>query len=369
MITLKVLPSNAFHKIILDSRLYFQVDFNQVDFKEEIIATMNHIEHTSNIEVQKLGVWCRKHKIRLTMLGALNQLPLMSTFADSAILRDDPARLDNIYDEEGMSEYAWYKRLKFAPSHKWASCCPSSMQHFGLPIELSVVNLCREKAMGKDPGYHIEDTTYWPPLLAKVANEISDEELVATFKDQTICIREEAFEKYQSLVDDKTIKKDLIMCEVKYVAHCDGAKLLNMFEQAIQKKNFSLPVCCGFPDRSLKNHLIDVCGQDYMSVQIMASLFDNWMWVCYGGSASLFVHFGVKLVSLSEAYNLPKIIRKFSEARFGELGKFFPEFDLLIYNLGEGGETPKKEEPNVCPNMDELIYEFSKLPVPYVIER
>jgi hypothetical protein len=329
MIKFKVLKENDFEKRKIFGHDHICYEFNKTtNYKRSIIATMHQIENGTNLEVLKFALWCRKNQTKLIMYGLINQLPLFSIFADSAILQNNENWASDLYPKPdnldgSTTNYRRYEVFK----------------HFNESIDL---DHCNEKV--------------WPQWLWTALDEASDDEVVANFTYPTIYIRQNAVDTYNKLVADNIIQKNLVMCEAK-VDHCTGPTLLSVFQNATKKANFDLPICC---DLGFRRRLAELCGQDYMSTQLLASAFSNWIWICYGGASNIFPFFPIKLVAISDVHCKYDLIRKLFQARFGEIGKVLPEFEGLIFCFpGEVDGPSRTDGHRPLPNLQKLTKDLS----------
>jgi hypothetical protein len=313
-----------FQRIDLIGVNHFYYEFNKDSKSGEVLLFLNLHEHYNNLELFKVSLFCRRHNLRLVAYGHLNELPLFSTFADAAIMysRDD----HEIYD--GISRYVYDHGLV-------GGIFNESLSH--------AVRQCW--SLGRVAGKK-------PLLLEIIEKEISDDEVVKEFAFTKICIRKQAYAKYQILKSIGLIKSDTIVCEVKNAHDCGGPHLLNTLREA--SKDFELNIEL---DIEFNKKMFGLCGQDYMSVQVLASFLDNWMWILYGGSCNIFPFFPVKILSMADQTILPELTRKMSIERFGEIGKIFPEFETLVYCLP--GEGAKDSAGNDLPDIRQSIKDFS----------
>lgn len=331
MLRFKVLEGSDFEKKNYFGRNHYCYRINHVPRSRSIIATMCQVENVTNLEILKFALWCRKNDTKLTMYGFLNQLPLFSVFADEVILQDSPQWATDLYAQNPNSVTTYYTHRIFSNFNG---------------IELD----------------HPAEEDKWPDFLTIADKEISDDEVAEQFKYPLIHIRQNAIDAYDKLSAGGIIKKNLIMCEVK-TDHCGGNHLLSIFDNAT--KNYPLPISYDLP---LKLKLSSAAGQDYMSVQLLASALSNWMWICYGGSSSIFPFFPVKILSLSDAYCRHKTIRKLFNARFPQFSDIFPEFETLIFCFpGEKDGPSRKDGHKPLPNLQKLTKDFSDMIVGHEI--
>jgi hypothetical protein len=328
----KLLDENLFRKELIFGVEHYLIDLNQKKYKNYVFVSMHAIENTNNIEVLKFALWCRKNDIKITIYGLLNQLPLFSIFADSLILQSKNNWSSDIYPNE-IGEYCG---THYSQENLFES--------IGQKIKFDqVMNLSRT----------IDD---WPMLLSVAERTISDDEVVDNFAFPDIYIRKEAYDKYEKIKSEGLIQKNLIMCEVKLTGGCGGDHLLSIFKE--KTKDFPLPICFDLDFRKL---LCQKSDQDYMSVQLLCSIQDNWMWITYGGSSNIFPFFPIKILSISDAYCQYDLTRKLFLKRYGEeLGSILPDFDTLIYCLPDEKDGPLRTDGHKpLPNLRDLSLRLS----------
>lgn len=339
------------------SKKHYFYDFSpHKKFDQSIVASMHQWENYNNVEVLKLGLWCKKHNIKLTMYGFFNQLPLFGIFADAVILQDAESWSNALYnatEEEGFGSCYITDQVSF-----------EKIRYYQKMFSNGVFDLSRDIVFNEQHpllrDHFIEnDFKTWPLLLSLSEKEISDEEVVEAYANPVIHIRRSAKEKYDQMVCEGFIKPDILMCEVKTGYYCGGEHLLSCFKKATE--GYPIEICM---DIDFKKLLASRCGQDYMAVQMLCSAFSNWMWACYGGSSNIFPFFPIKLASVSDAYCRYALIRKLFRARLGELGEIFPETNTLVYCLpGEKDGPSRTDGQPPLPNLQKMVMELSNMKI------
>lgn len=317
-----------FQRIDLIGVNHFYYDFNKEKRSREVFLFLNLHEHFNNLELFKVALFCKRNDVKLIAYGHLNEFPLFGTFADAAILysRDD----HNIY--EGVTNYLYDHGLvggifNESLSHRVRQCWSLGRTNESRPLLLDIIE-----------------------------KEVSDEDVVKEFSFPKIFVRKQAYEKYNILKNIGLIKDDLIVCEVKESVGCGGSQLLSVLKESSKDLGMEIKT-----EKIFNKTLFGLCGQDYMSVQILSSLMNNWMWILYGGSCNIFPFFPVKILSMSDQTILPELTTKISIERFGDIGHIFPEYKTLIYCLP--GDGDKDSEGNSLPNIRSKIKEFSDLKI------
>ena len=119
----------------------------------------------------------------------------------------------------------------------------------------------------------------------KEFQQIPDDEVIARFKHRKIYILRSAYDKFLSL----NLPTDRVVCEIK-----DG----NPLRKSISEMN--LPMAIGV-DYSYQRGLLTEGGpNNYMTIQILASKYLNWQFLCAGGSSNLFSVIPAKTIYLHD---------------------------------------------------------------------
>jgi hypothetical protein len=204
----------------------------------------------------------------------------------------------------------------------------------------------------------------WPLLLEIANNQISDDEVVESFCFPKIFIKESSYKKYLDISSE--MKKDLVVCEVKTLDKKSDEYLKLGYDTGDIFLNNLRDSAKGHPlkivtDKQENKKMAELCGEDYMGVQILCSFIKNWMWICFGGSSNIFPFFPVKILSLCDQTLCIDLIRKISIRRFGKIGEILPEFETLIYCLpGEKDGPSRTDGHRPLPNLQKLIKDFSE---------
>ncbi len=311
--------------------LYYE--FNKNKFKRETLLFLNLHEHYNNLEILKFSLLCKLYNTKLVVYTHINEFPLISTFADAAILYISDTK--EIYDH--ITRYNYDRDVVGKLFNQFLS----SPHGLSDAIALSRV-----------------ESQNWP-LLLEIANDIvSDDEVVENFCFPKICIKETSYQKYLEI--SKELKQNLIVCEVKTseekpLGYDTGESFLENIKNS--SGNYPLEIVT---EKTKNKKLAKMCGQDYMGVQVLCSFLKNWMWICYGGSSNIFPFFPVKILSLTDQTLCKELIRKISIKRFGDLGNIFPEYDSLIYCLpSEKDGKSRKDGQKPLPNLKKLSIDFS----------
>jgi hypothetical protein len=211
-------------------------------FPKYITVTPHMEENWQNLELLKLKVYCEKNNIGIIGYGRTNQFPFLSIFSDKVILNTS------------CQNPTWYRG------------------HFtsNKVVPLKFKNICDLK------------------LALRITRNIKPEEVVDRFANWEIYIREESYNKFLEIKD--VLPKNIIVCEIK-----SGVKLARNFIENKKTENvFGV-------DYSFQKELTQQTGVDnYMSIQLLSSLFLNWQYLCIGGSANLFCMMPIKTLFLCD---------------------------------------------------------------------
>lgn len=320
--------------------LYYQ--FNKKEYAREVLLFLNLHEHYNNLELLKFALMCKRYSTKITVYTNINEFPLVSTFADAAILY--PGKTDEVYRH--ITRYEHDRKIVGKLFDQFVS------SPHGLHDAIGLSRTQKEN---------------WPLLLEIAEDQISDEEVVEKFSFPEIHIRESAYIKYKQIKNQ--LKENAIVCEVKVseqkpLGYDTGENFLSSLER--NTKDFALEI---IKDKSENAWLANICGHDYMGVQIICSFLKNWMWICYGGSCNIFPFFPVKILSMTDQTICESLTRKMSIERFGEIGKVFPEFQSLIYCMpDEKDGTSRTDGLDPLPNLKSLTVNFSKLKINWEIK-
>ena len=127
------------------------------------------------------------------------------------------------------------------------------------------------------------------------------------------------------------------MCEIKPAF--EGGKMRETLDH--NRELFRQPIL-GVSWEEQRKLLDKVGHQHYMGVQLLASLFKGWSFLCFGGSSNLFSLLPARVIHLSDTHCKPHydLLRKLAVARWGEnLGNLCPAFDnIILENLQDFAE-------------------------------
>lgn len=355
---------------------HFYYEFNQDKFDNQIILLMNINEHWNNLELFKFYLWCKKNKIRVVTYGHLNELPLFSLFSDAVILFPKNNSKDSSlysggsvysYDEELLSKIVLQEingpgALSFLDYRRWEINSELLTRFEKKQFEGAYSSwVLTGHVVGLSKGYQNSAIKPYHILLDIAMKNVSDEEVTDNYAFPKVWIRSSSIEIWNRIKEDDFIKEEFpenaVMCEVKQQDSCGGKHLLGILHSST--KDYSLKFVS---DLDKKQRMFNMVGEDnYMEIQILGSIFRNWMWISYGGSAHIFSLLPVKVLSLSDQGVFYDLARKISIARFGELGEIFPECETLIYCMpGEKDGTSRTDGHPPLPNFQELVKDFSK---------
>lgn len=351
--------------VLLEKKIYgtdhYYYEFNKEKFSNQIVVCINVLEHFNNIELLKFAIWCKRHNTRLVAYGSINEFPLFGIFADAAILvpSDDSPLYEgsthyrchsDVIDKMTAETLYFPARTSFLNKRHWEiNGLNPTAEVDGDFIGCHVINLCRSNY-----GSDIKPMNF---LIDIACKEVSDEDVVERFAFPTMHIRKSSLRKFEYLKSSGMIGKDWIVGEIKRGDGCGGDHLVSILKSKVNK--LDLPFVL---DLDQLSRICKECGTNYMEVQLLCSFFLNWMWICYGGSSSIFSFFPIKVVSMSDSMCRPELSRKLSIARFGEkLGTLFPEFETLVYCMpGEEDGPSRTDGHRPLPNIRGMIKDLSR---------
>lgn len=282
---LRVLQPNDLTQIEVDGVKLSRVDLTDRKRAHCVCCTMHRTENGNSLEVLKFALWCRKNGVHLTMFGAMNQLPIFSVFADACLLAESPRYLEHAYsDIDNSTHYTTYNPPAIPPS-------------------LNVIDLDR---MAEVSGEREERT-----VMGTAMKEITDEEVIQAFSKIVVSVRKSSLDLFARKVVG-LIPRNTIVCELKEHDLCGGRELrekLRIFEAKSEIRMLT--------GRSFIRDLCNLCGDHYMAVQCIGSIYENWSWFCNGGSANIFAFFPFKTVVMRDVFVPHELTRWLSMSRFG----------------------------------------------------
>lgn len=136
-------------------------------------------------------------------------------------------------------------------------------------------------------GYNLTDIENPDGIRADFSRVISDEAVIKRFSNREISILKSDYELFESL----ELPNNIIVMEVKDRCYC-RSQLQKIFKS-------HLPVV-GL-NRDFQTELLKrVSAKSYMAIQILASNYLNWQFICCEGSSNLMGVLPVKTLLLSE---------------------------------------------------------------------
>lgn len=375
-IQIKTIEDADLKRVSLYGVSHFYYEFNQDKFENQIILLMNINEHWNNLELFKFYLWCKKNKIRVITYGHLNELPLFSLFSDAVILFPKGNKKDSsLYS--GGSVYSYDQNLlgrivlqevngpgalSFLDHRRW-EINPELLNNFSRADFEGAYNphVITGHIVGLSKGYQNNSVKPYHILLDIAMKSISDEEVVEKYTFPSIWIRSSSIDIWNRIRKDDLIKnefpKNAVMCEVKQQDSCGGKHLLGILHSSTKDHPLKF-----VSDWDKKQKMLEMVGEDnYMEIQVLGSFFNNWMWISYGGSAHIFSLLPLKVLSLSDQGVFYDLAKKISVARFGDLGRFFPDCETLIYCMPGEKDGPSRTDGHPpLPNLQKLVEDFSR---------
>jgi len=227
----------------------------RVHARELVVSPCNY-EHWISTDLFKFRLYAERQELHVIGICSFNQIPLFSLFCDEVILIEAKPTW---YINDGVTINGARHRMKYQ---------------------------------------NIEDS----PLRREFARIISDEEVVERFAYRTVYFLQSAYDVFLGV--QKELPSDRIVVEYKEVKN--------------GKPKIVSDLLLG-EDRQFQKDLIAQIGHDnYMTVQIMASAYLNWQFLCLGGSSNLMCVLPVKSLCFRDRtinYSVEKIVSGFMMAR------------------------------------------------------
>ena len=243
MFSISIIEDSDFEQVKLPKSIHegdkvgYKYTFNNsYDYNSEVVIAPHYNETYISLELFKLAIYCKKHKIKVTSIGSMNQLPFFGLFSDEVICLKD-THLHNIYSSNYSS---------FGTDASYFNQIPNFKDVYGGSMDIN--------------GF--------PEV-----NEVSIDEVIQEFVFPPIFLRRSTIDFFQSL----SLPQDIIYCEIKTHFY---PKLTNLI-----KDNF--PDAIGV-DKDFQRDLLEKSGDHFMGVQLLASLLKGWQFVAAGGSVNLF---------------------------------------------------------------------------------
>lgn len=329
MTTISLIPDDDIAEVAITkndvTKNFSIIDFNpDKKFDHEIVVTPHYMENYGNVIFWKLKLFCEKNNIKLTSFGLLNQLPVFSIFSDKMILQNR-ANLGQIYQGPSMvgAEKDFINLLTNAEYSEVRTMWKNHILVMNPPK-----NSRKYKMLQKSMPYYVA-----------AAKEISDEQVAERFSNLNVFIRESSLKLFHKL----KIPKNLIVCEFKTcLLGQQKVHLYPVHKWIVENKDKFIYPLVGI-NRNFQKKMLSGCGNHYMSIQILASLLNNWQFMCQGGSANLMSILPVKSLLFNEQWINPSasvrnILRMIYRNRLGAIGETIP----TICPIPEIEKNPKK---------------------------
>ena len=243
MFSVNVIEDSEFQEIQLPKSVHegekigFKYTFNNSnDYDSEIVIAPHYNETYISLQLFKLAIYCKKHKIKVTSIGSMNQLPFFGLFSDEAICLKD-THLHNIYSSNYSS---------FGTDASYFNQIPNFKDIYGGSMGIN--------------GF--------PEV-----NEISIDEVIKEFVFPPIFLRRSTIDYFKDL----SLPQNIIYCEIKTHFY---PKLTNLIK-------YNFPNAVGL-DKSFQRDLLEKSGDHFMGIQLLASFLKGWQFIAAGGSVNLF---------------------------------------------------------------------------------
>lgn len=293
------IPDQAFSRVAVpgNPRQHVRLDFYpERKYAAEIIIAPHHHEAWLNIHLFKIALFCRANGIRLVSIGHENQLPFFGMFSDAVILQS--GNLDGLF--------GWYST--FSTETRGFDALPGWIdvyKHDDLPWSNFPVDV--------DAVIPNASSRYASPWRAIYANYTA-EHVIAAFSDCHIFIRQRSKDVFDQLNATEKLPRNAIWCEVKEKYGKLNQRLQNLL-------NNGLPLV-GL-DKRMQRDLVQQHPADFMSLQILCSLYNNCRMLLGAGSAHVFAvaptNIAMALAPADRFYTAETeyVVRKFNQHRFG----------------------------------------------------
>lgn len=206
-------------------------------FESQIVVSPCWDEHWISTDLFKFRIWAEREQKHVIGICSHNQIPHFSLFCDELkIVKSNPN---------------WYEGLRTTYS-----------------------NVINQKTENIEEG-----------PLRKEFTQISDEEVIERFKNREISILKSVYNDFFKL----DLPSNVVVVEAK--ARCDYLSHI---------KSMNLPYMIGVDHQFQKELLGKLGNKNYMTIQILASNFLNWQFLCCEGSSNLLGVLPVKTLVLSD---------------------------------------------------------------------
>lgn len=275
------------------SKIYRIVLRRNIDFKDEFFIAPHINECWCSIELLRLHIGCHKQDKKLIAYGTVNQFPLLSVFADEVILVES-------------NHYNWYgKEGNNSRIH-----CPCE------PIQHLI-----------DKKFLTPRVFFWKewlkPPLQNLIQDVSDEEVVEQFADPKVWIRQESLDYFNNI-------KSNLPSNIYYF-DCKYNKTIDLHREKFKRYNLDrASYGLDFEQQELLNKAKD----HYMTVQFLASWFNNWIFFTMSGASAIFNVLPVRWAggwcdSTGPQVNR-RVINRIAKLRFGVETTAYPIPDQLV---------------------------------------
>jgi len=311
-----------------------------------------HPEHYSSIILYKVKIWAEKNNVKVIAEANANYLPAISQIADEIYLQE--FKENRYYVDADCKSCGSFVKLKSlfyckhcnnvfdypeCPVHNkkcrdflvgfCTKCCMFvDRNSFSLGATSNCVRKCVffKDAPGRFEDVRVDYTN--PALLGEdkihrrgksnflnvVASQVSDQEVIERFANPEVCILESAYQKFLGLKDQ--LKSNVIMLHTKSVRYSMSDLL---------KDDIILPVV----DMDYQREVMNLAGSDYMTFQLLGSIFLNWFFICQRGASNILCMLPINNLILWDVVSYPysNILRGLSVSRFGEISRNVPVLD------------------------------------------
>jgi len=347
MININLVKENELERLVDNKgNVTNRISLNNNNHNKIIKISPWHPEHYSSIILYKVKLWAEKNNVRVVAEANSNYLPAISQIADEIYLQEvvgnryfvdatckkckNPIKLKSLF---------YCKQCNFVydypscPVHQsncknfrvgYCSCCNDFIDTNGI-CPAATSNCVRKCSFFKNAPGKFENVLvdYTNPNLDRslgnskgdflnvVAEQISDQEVVERFAFSKIYILESAYKKF--LIHKDSLRNNVIMLHTKAV-HYSMSSFLD--------SHIVLPTV----DVDYQKELIEKAGSDYMTFQLLGSMFLNWFFICQRGASNILCMLPLNNIVLWDVVSYPysKIIRGLNVARFGSVADNVP---------------------------------------------
>ena len=259
---------------------------NQRIHEKQITVAPCHSEHWISTDLFKFRIYCERNKLHVIGVCSMNQIPSFSLFCDEIRVVESCPKWYVDHSKNGVrrgdvSNHVGYKDIE---------------------------------------GYRAPGGKGGTRFRQEFTSEVSDEEVVDQFHDSTMYFLESGWNTFCSI--RKELPTNVIIAEIKQKRHraiIDDLERVNWIYRSSIRHKFQ------------KNLVQKVGTHHYMTVQILASNFLNWQFVCVGGSSNLMCILPVRVFSLFDQLLCPSVINVVRGLALRKHGiEDLPHFDYKI---------------------------------------